>query len=236
MTKKGGYDNETKQRGEKKMNSKENESGIIGRFSVALGLFDYINPIFYGITVITIMIKMFGIMSTPAYIIFALGAVISLIFGLSIPTVKLIVGLGKMQFKMPVNLVSFVNSGILLSGIALVSHVVGVKPLTLIIILLCAAGIIGFLWYKTGKFNTVAVLIGAVGYLMIYTALITLSLRAGVLLPVALYALAICLFVFLCLVGILSNLKNARVHWVIEISNVVCQFSVALGTVLLLCR
>ena len=218
------------------MNSKGNESGIIGHFSVALGLFDYINPIFYGVTVITIMIKMFGIMSVPTYILFSVGAVISLIFGLSIPTVKLIVGLGKMQFKMPVNLVSFVNTGILLSGIALVSHVVGVKPLTLIIVLLCAAGIIGFLWYKTGKFNTAAVLIGAVGYLMIYASLIALSIRNGVMLPVILYAFAICLFVFLCLVGILSNLKNARVHWVIEVSNVVCQFSVALATLLLLCR
>ena len=218
------------------MDNKENQNEIIGNFSVALGLFDYINPIFYGVTVITIMIKMFGVMSIPTYILFAVGAVISLIFGLSIPTVKLIIGLGKMQFKMPVNLVSFVNTGILLYGIALVSHVVGVKPLTLAVVLLCAAGIIGFLWYKTGKFNTVAVLIGAVGYLMIYASLITLSIRNGVIFPVILYALAICLFVFLCLVGILSNLKNAKVHWVIEISNVVCQFSVALATVILLCR
>ena len=218
------------------MKNKEKDGEIIGHFSVALGLFDYINPIFYGVTVITIMIKMFRVMSAPTYILFAVGAVVSLIFGLSIPTVKLIVGLGKMQFKMPINLVSYVNTGILLSGLALVSHVLGVKPLTLMLILLCAAGVIGYLWYKTGKFNTVAVLIGAVGYLMIYVSLITLSIRNGVILPVVLYALAICLFVFLCLVGILSNLKNAKVHWVIEISNVVCQFSVALATVLLLCR
>ena len=217
------------------MNDKGNDNEIIGKFSVALGLFDYINPIFYSITVITILVKMFGAMSTPIYVLFALGAVISLIFGFSIPTVKLIVGLGKMQFKMPVNLVSFVNTGILLSGIALVSHVVGVRPLTLAVVLLCAAAVIGFLWHKTGKFNTVAVLIGAVGYLMIYASMITRSIRNGVILPVILYAFAICLFVFLCLVGILSNLKNARVHWVIEISNVVCQFSVALATVLL-CR
>ena len=217
------------------MNSKENESGIIGNFSVALGLFDYINPIFYGVTVITIMIKMFGVMSIPTYILFAVGAVISLIFGLSIPTVKLIVGLGKMQFKMPVNLVSFVNTGILLSGIALSSHIVGIRPLTLGAVLLCTAGILVFLWRKTGKFNTVAVLIGAVGYLMIYVSLITLSIRNGVILPIILYAFAICLFVFLCFVGILSDLKNAKVHWVIEISNVICQFSVALATVLLFC-
>ncbi len=216
------------------MNKKEND-GIIGNFSVALGLFDYINPIFYGVTVITILIKTFGVMSLPTYILFALGAAISLIFGLTIPTVKLIVGLGKMQFKMPVNLVSFVNTGILLSGIALATHAFGVKPFLLAVILLLAAGVIGFLWYKTGKFNTAAVLIGAVGYLMIYASLITLSIRKGAAAPIALYAFAICLFVFLCLVGILSNLKNAKVHWVIEISNVVCQFSVALATVILLC-
>ena len=218
------------------MSNKENGNEIIGKFSVALGLFDYINPIFYSITVITILVKMFGAMSTPIYFLFAIGAVISLIFGFSIPTVKLIVGLGKMQFKMPVNLVSFVNTGILLSGIALVSHVVGISPLTLAVILLCAAGIIGFLWYKTEKFNTVAVLIGAVGYLMIYASMIMLSIRNEAVLPIVLYALAICFFVFLCLVGILSNLKNAKVHWVIEISNVVCQFSVALATVILLWR
>ena len=215
---------------------KTDDSGIIGNFSVALGLFDYINPIFYGITVITVMVKMSGLMSPPTFAVFALGAVISLVFGFSIPTVKLIVGLGKMQFKMPVNLVSFVNTGILLSGLALASHVLALRPIAFVLILLAFAAVIGFLWYKTGKFNTVAVLIGAAGYLMIYASLITLSARAGVTAPIILYAFAICLFVFLCLVGILSNLKNAKVHWVIEISNVICQFSVALATVLLLCR
>ncbi len=214
----------------------ENESGIIGKFSVALGLFDYINPIFYGITAITIMTNMFGVMYTPTFAIFVVGAVISLMFGLTIPTVKLLVGLGKMQFKMPVNLVSYVNTGILLSGIALAYAVIGIKPLAFAGILLAFAGVIAFLWHKTGKFNTVAVLIGAVGYLLIYASLITLSIRNGVVLPIILYALAICLFVFLCLIGILSNLKNARVHWTIEISNVICQCAVALATVMLFCR
>ena len=86
------------------MRKNENGSGTVGRFSVALGLFDYINPILYGVTAITILIKMRGVMSVPLYHLFAFGAVISLIFGRSIPTVKLIVGMGKMQFKMPVNL------------------------------------------------------------------------------------------------------------------------------------
>lgn len=71
---------------------------------------------------------------------------------------------------------------------------------------------------------------------MIYVSLIVLSVQNNAVLPIVLYAFAICLFVFLCLVGIFANLKNAKVHWVIEISNVVCQFSVALATVTLLCR
>ena len=214
----------------------ESNSGTIGKFSVALGLFDYINPIFYGVTAITIIIKMFGNMSRPTFVIFAFGAFVSLIFGLTIPTVKLLVGLGKMQFKMPVNLVSYVNTGILLSGIALFSHVVQIQLLALVLILLLFAAAIGFLWHKTGRFNTAAVLVGAVGYLMIYVSMITLSVRNSSPFPIILYALAICLFVFLCLIGILSNLKNAKVHWTIEISNVVCQLSVALATILLLCR
>ena len=41
------------------------------------------------------------------------------------------------------------------------------------------------------------------------------------------------LFAFLCLVGILANLKDAKVHWVIEISNVICQLSVAVAAILL---
>ena len=215
-------------------NEKEKETGVIGKFSVALGLFDYINPILYGITAVTLMIRLWGRMNLPAWILFAAGAALSLVFGLSIPTVKLIVGLGKMPFRMPVNLVSFVNTGILLSGTALVSYVVGLRPPVLLLILLGAAAVIALLWKKTGRFNTAAVLIGAAGYLMIYASLITLAVRKGAWLPVVLCAFAICLFVFLCLVGILANLKNARVHWVIEISNVVCQASVALATLLLL--
>ena len=215
------------------MSNAENNDGIVGKFSVGLGLFDYINPILYGITTITILTHMRRAMAGPLFWLYVAGGVLSLVFGLAIPTVKLIVGLGKMQFKMPVNLVSFVNTGILLSGIALSSHVVGVSARALAAILLCAAALIGLLWKMTGKFNTVAVLIGAVGYLMIYVSLIALTRRAALLLPIVLYALAIGLFVFLCLVGILSDLKNARVHWAIEISNVICQLSVALGTVLL---
>ncbi len=203
------------------------------RFSVALGLFDYINPIFYTITMITLYRNLSPNMESPEFAIFAAGALISVFFGLAIPTVKVIVGMGIMPFKMPVNLVSYVNSGILLSGTALSGHVLHIGAGTFCLILGAIAALLFFIYKKTGKFNTVAVLIGAAGYLMIYCSLISLALARGASVSVKLYALAICLFVFLCGLGIKGNLKDARVHWVIEICNVLCQGSVAAATVLL---
>ena len=45
--------------------------------------------------------------------------------------------------------------------------------------------------------------------------------------------IAILLFVMLCGIGIKADLKNPKVHWVIEISNVLCQLLVAIATLIL---
>lgn len=211
----------------------ENVEKKMSNFSVPLGLVDYINPIFYGITTFTIIKNMYGIMNVPSYVLFIIGAILSLIFGLTIPTVKLLVGLGKFEFKMPVNLVFFVNLGLFLSGLTLFKFVFNINLGVMIIVAIVLLAMLSALYFKKKKFNTIAVLIGAFGYVFIYTSLITMSIRNKLLLPVILYAVAICLFVFLCMVGIKANLKDARVHWVIEISNVVCQLLVAVSTILL---
>lgn len=202
-------------------------------FSIALGLFDYINPIFYTITTFTIIHNMKAIINKPLLIVFILGAIISLIFGFSIPTVKFMVGLGKMKFKMPVNLVFYVNSGILLSGIALFNNVLNIPIIIFVTILATLIALLIYVVYKTRKFNTAAVLTGAIGYILIYTSLITLSIRNNITIPIILYAIAIFLFISLVLIGIKANLKDARVHWVIEICNVICQGLVAVSTILL---
>ena len=92
--------------------------------------------------------------------------------------------------------------------------------------------LLGAMYYKKRKFNTIAVLIGAVGYLLIYATMITYCLGVGRIPSVVLYAAAICLFVGLVLIGIFANLKDARVHWVIEGCNVCCQCFVAIATIL----
>ena len=84
------------------------------RFSVPLGLLDYVNPIMYSVTIITVLINTFSPMGAPFNIIMLIGAVISILFGFAIPTGKVLVGLGKIKFIMPVDLVFCVNMGILL--------------------------------------------------------------------------------------------------------------------------
>jgi hypothetical protein len=77
---------------------------------------------------------------------------------------------------------------------------------------------------------------GAIGYMLLYASLITLSLQRNIMLPIPFYIAAIVFFFMLCGIGIKADLKNPKIHWVIEISNVMCQFLVAVGTVILFSR
>ena len=205
----------------------------LNSFSVPLGLLDYINPIFYSITIITIIRNTYSIMASPYNIVLLIGAIISIIFGFIIPTGKVIVGLGLIKFRMPVSLVACVNTGIFLSGLMLLRYVFNLSTKILIIVIIVAVLLLFLIYLKSQKINTIAVLTGAIGYLSIYTSLITLSIRNNTIVPIILYAFAILLFVMLCGIGIKANLKNPKVHWVIEISNVVCQMLVAIGTLIL---
>ena len=203
------------------------------KFSVPLGLLDYINPILYTITIVTIIKNIFSIIGTPYNIILLIGAIISILFGFIIPTGKVIIGLGLIKFKMPVSLVFSVNTGILLSGLMILKYVFNIKNLLLLLIVLLIISIIILIYLKNKKINTIAVLTGMIGYLMIYISLITLSIRQSIFLPIILYCLAIILFIILVGIGIKANLKNPKVHWVIEISNVICQALVAISTLIL---
>ncbi len=208
-------------------------SNRFNQFSVPLGLLDYVNPILYSVTVITIIRNTYSAMARPYNMILFAGAVISVFFGLIIPTGKVLVGLGIIKFVMPVSLVFCVNTGILMTGLMLLRFVMELSTAgTVILTALIIAALI-FLYSKSGKINTAAVLTGAAGYLLIYTSLITISLKQDAMIPVFMYAAAITLFVMLCGIGIKADLKNPKVHWVIEISNVICQFLVAAATVIL---
>ena len=205
-------------------------------FSVPLGLLDYGNPVFYTVTMVTILKNMYGVMDRPFNVILLIGAIISIFFGLVIPTGKVIVGLGLIEFKMPVSLVACVNTGILISGLMMLRHVLELSLPALLIILLLAAAALYLIYKKSKNFNTIAVMTGAIGYMLLYVSLIILSIEKDIFLPILFYVLAIFFFFMLCGIGIKADLKNPKVHWVIEVSNVMCQFLVAVGTVILFTR
>ena len=209
----------------------KNMSDKLNKFSVPLGLLDYINPILYTITIITIINN--TSLDSPYNILLLIGGIISIIFGFIIPTGKVIVGLGIIEFRMPVSLVFCVNSGIFLSGLMLLKYVFNISLILLLIISIIMVLLLFITYIKSKKINTIAVLTGAFGYLMLYISLITISIRNNYILPIVLYGLAILLFVMLCSIGIKANLKNPKVHWVIEISNVICQLLVAISSIIL---
>ena len=202
-------------------------------FSVPLGLLDYINPIFYTITIITVILNLFTPLGIPYNIILVIGAILSISFGFVIPTGKVLVGLRVIRFKLPVIIVLLVNTGILLSGLMISKYVFQFPILVLFGFLVAIFAFLVIALLKSNKFNTVAVLVGAVGYLIIYISFIVLSIRNHNLIPILLYGFAIFLFIMLCGIGIKADLKKAKIHWFIEISNIICQMSVAIATILL---
>ena len=205
-------------------------------FSVPLGLLDYVNPILYTVTMITVIRNIGYQMAYPLGMYMFIGVLISVFFGFIIPTGKVLVGLGIIKFRMPVSLVFCVNSGILISGLLLFHYVMKLKFMAVVMMFSVIMILLILLYLKNRKMNTVAVLTGAVGYLLIYISLITLSFRKEMIVPVILYGLAIGLFVMLCGIGIRADLKNPKVHWVIEGSNVLCQLFVAIATIILFSR
>lgn len=209
------------------------EKNKFDTFSVPLGLLDYVNPVMYCITMVTVIGSLYSVMGKPVNVIFLTGAIISVFFGLIIPTGKVLVGLGMIRFRMPVSLVFCVNIGILVSGLMLFDFVMDLNPAALVILIAAIIISLTLVYIKNKKMNTIAVLTGAVGYLLLYTSLITLSVRRSAVLPIVLYAVAILLFVMLCAIGIKADLKNPKVHWVIEASNVLCQTLVAVSTIIL---
>lgn len=203
------------------------------KFSVPLGLLDYVNPILYCITMVTIIRYLSHLIMSPYNTILLIGAIISIFFGFIIPTGKVIVGLEIIKFRMPVSLVFCVNIGILISGLMLLKYVLSLNLFLLLIILLLIIIDLLLMYLKSKKINTIAVLTGAFGYMFIYVSLIILATRKGLVVPIILYVIAILLFIMLCGIGIKANLKNPKVHWTIEISNIICQFLVMIGTLIL---
>jgi hypothetical protein len=83
-------------------------------FSVPLGILDYVNPILYTITIVTILKNTYSQMGKPYNIVLLIGAILSVCFGFIIPTGKVIVGLGLIQSNVLCQLLVAVATVVLL--------------------------------------------------------------------------------------------------------------------------
>jgi len=204
-------------------------------FSVALGLLDYVNPLVYLLINIIIAYNVKDKMSLLAFLIYIIGVTISLVFGFTIPTVKVLVGLKKFEFKLPVNFVTYVNGGIFISGSVLFLCLTKVSILIYLLIVLAMATLLLLIYKKSGKFNTVAVILGCFGYLFIYATNISIGVIQGNTLSIIFYCLAICFMLALAGIGAFANLMKAQIHWVLESTNIACQLCVLIATIILYC-
>lgn len=125
-------------------------------FSVPLGLLDYVNPILYTVTMITVIRNIGYQMAYPLGMYMFIGVLISVFFGFIIPTGKVLVGLGIIRFHMPVSLVFCVNSGILISGLLLFHYVMKLKFIAVVMMFSLIVILLILLYLKNRKMNTIS--------------------------------------------------------------------------------
>lgn len=199
-------------------------------FNLALGLFDYINPICYTIFTIIGFKHFKKIMKDGFFYTYLIGAIISLIGGFFIPTIKTLVGLGVIEWGLPVSKVIIANTGFLISGPALfVGTLKSNRRENSDIMLMSTTGGLGLAFL-----NKFIVGFGAFGMIMIYITCAKLALEKKR--PYAAITLIVSLLGTL-FESVYSNsgvnLNSSAVHWVIEIGAVITHIMLVVSAYLL---
>lgn len=202
-------------------------------FSVALGIVDFVNPITYSINTFLIAGGLRTAMSTPQWTVFLCGIILSLFIGIVIPVCKLLVGLGKIEFRLPVGLFLACNLGIFLTGAALLSIVA--KTGVFITIISVLAVLIIFAGIASKKLNTSVMLMGLTGYTMIYVCMACYAIVNGAWISMALFALACLTMYGIIVFSMKADLSDPKNHWWIEGLNISCQIIFAIGLIILFC-
>lgn len=206
----------------------------------ALGLLDYVNPICY--TIFTIIgFKYFRKMMKPVfYWIYFVGAVTSLVGGFFIPTIKTLIGLGVMEWGLPVSKVIIANTGFLISGPTLFIGTLKRNrvetPESNDVTLNCAGifAVVAFLAADLAFLNNFIVGFGLIGMVMIYATCAKLAIerkRYYVIPGLVLALLAIFFEQWWANNG--NDLNSPFVHWVIEGVAVSMNFLLVLSAYLL---
>jgi hypothetical protein len=200
----------------------------------ALGLLDYINPICYTAFTVIGFFYFRKMMKPGFYYVYFVGAVISLIGGFFIPTIKALIGLGIMDWNLPVSKVIIANTGFLISGPTLFIGTMKANradsPKTKNVTL----NSLGLLAVDLAFLNKFIVGFGALGMILIYITTAKLAIERKRYYAVATIAISLCGTLF---ESFYSNsgtdLNSPLVHWVIEIGAVITHLMLVLSAYLL---
>lgn len=198
-------------------------------FSLAMGLFDFINPAMYAAFIIYTLPKIRPYLIKWVYVVYLTGGILSLAAGILIPITKCVVGLGLMTFTLPVNIVALVNAGFALSGISVFFGTMkrfrnresekSVKTRSII--------------DPYSLINSIIVLGGAAGLILIYVSYIKIALErkrkaGGYVLCCSLAMTLVSSFV-----GAAMDTSASWVHWIIEIIAVSAHTGLFVGGLLI---
>ena len=209
-------------------------------FSLAMGLFDFINPIMYASFFIYTLPKIRKRLIKWCYGVYLAGGILSLSTGILIPSIKCIVGLGLMTFELPVKLVAFVNTGFILSGFSVFFGTLKrfkkhktketielksiINPYIFLGLIVVLGVIIGLMLIRMRSIinpysllNSVVVLGGAVGLILIYISYIKIAIERKRKVGCCLLCYSLIMTLANSFVGAAMDTSASWVHWLIEV-------------------
>ncbi|WP_407430842.1 hypothetical protein [Methanobrevibacter sp.] len=190
-------------------------------FSVELAIVDFLVPIIFSCSFMILKNNLKSKMEKKFYSFFVIGMSMSLVMGFIIPTYKLIVGLGFLNFTPPGYLVVITGIGLLIAGISLFINVFKEEDLSK----WCGAGLILPIAYL----NMIWIILGVVGEALIYISLIKISKENNLKKPIIFLIISFCFIILMGMCGSLQNINSALTHWILEIENVCTQIFLLLA-------
>lgn len=200
----------------------------------ALGLFDYINPICYTAFTIIGFFYFRKMMKPGFYYVYFAGAIISLIGGFFIPTIKTLIGLGILEWNLPVSKVIIANTGFLISGPTLFIGTLKANRLSSPEDKNVKLNSLAILAVDLAFLNNFIVGFGALGMIMIYVTCAKLAIERKRYYAAAAIAVSLCGTLFEAFYSNSgADLNSPAVHVVIEVGAVITHLMLVLSAYLL---
>ncbi len=200
----------------------------------ALGLLDYINPICYTTFTIIGFFYFRKIMKPVFFYIYFVGAIISLIGGFFIPTIKTLIGLGVLEWGLPVSKVIIANTGFLISGPTLFIGTLKANRLNTPDARNLKLNSLGVFAADLAFLNKFIVGFGALGMIMIYVTCAKLAIERKRYYAACTLAVSLCGTLFEAFYSNSgTDLNSPAVHLVIEVGAVITHLMLVLSAYLL---